>query len=210
MILRRSGVSFAVDPIASERREHWEVVLEYEKQGMGPHLVDLSHCSRWELQDADLAASEIADLSIPPVPGASRLDGDVLVNRMNRTRAAVWHLCGRPVELPDLSAFTDVTDATVFLALIGPRLLAVAEKLSNLDLARTDRAPPFLIQGPFSHVPCQIVVLERSTRRSGLLLTCSRGHARDMVDAILHAGETEGLRPAGENAFKERLALLRR
>jgi glycine cleavage system aminomethyltransferase T len=61
-----------------------------------------------------------------------------------------------------------------------------------------NRETPFLYQGPFSHVPCQIVTLSRDKEKSGVVLTCSRGYAKDMVDAILHAGEEFGLKPAGE------------
>ncbi len=40
--------------------------------------------------------------------------------------------------------------------------------------------------------------LSREGEKSGVVLTCSRGYAKDMVDAILHAGEEFGLKPAGE------------
>jgi glycine cleavage system aminomethyltransferase T len=65
------------------------------------------------------------------------------------------------------------------------------------------RTTPFLFQGPFSHVPCQIVTLSRDKDAAGLVLTCSRGYARDMIQAILHAGEEFGLVPAGENRFTD-------
>jgi glycine cleavage system aminomethyltransferase T len=89
----------------------------------------------------------------------------------------------------------------VFLGLAGQNIFAIAEKLSALDFADRSKSAPFLLQGPFSHVPCQVVVLERTTERSGILLTCSRGYARDMTHAILAAGEEFGLQPAGETAF---------
>jgi glycine cleavage system aminomethyltransferase T len=44
-------------------------------------------------------------------------------------------------------------------------------------------------------------MLASSQDRSGILLTCSRGYARDMVHAILDAGAEFGIRPAGENTF---------
>ena len=71
----------------------------------------------------------------------------------------------------------------------------------RFDFADPEKSVPFLLQGPFSHVPCQVVTLERKTERSGILLTCSRGYARDMTHAILAAGEEFGLQPAGETAF---------
>jgi hypothetical protein len=61
---------------------------------------------------------------------------------------------------------------------------------------------PFLLQGPFCHVPCQIVILGKEADGSGgFLLTCSRGYGDSMVSAILEAGAEFGLQPAGENLF---------
>ena len=45
------------------------------------------------------------------------------------------------------------------------------------------------------------MTLEKTPERSGILFTCSRGYAQDMVAAILEAGAEFKLRPAGENAF---------
>lgn len=200
---RQSPVSFNARPVNTEVRDNWVVTLEYEEKGSGPWLVDLSHKSRWDFQDGRLDDHQPGGLLAPTDPGACRLENDILINRMNRTQAAIWHL-GRqsPLSLPDDPGYTDVTEATVFLALLGPQVFAVAEKLSALDFVNPRRQPPFLVQGPFSHVPCQIVVLSREREGRGvILLTCSRGYAADMVHAILNAGAEFGLRPAGENTF---------
>ena len=98
-------------------------------------------------------------------------------------------------------AYTDVTDATVFLALIGKNLAAVVEKLTALDFFNPLNEPPFLLQGPLAHVPCQCVMLEKSPSRSAILFTCSRGYAQSMVHAFRDAGAEFGLRPAGEGVF---------
>ena len=107
---------------------------------------------------------------------------------------------------PDETAYTDVTDATVFLALIGKNLAHLLEKLTSLDFFNPLTEPPFLLQGPLSHVPCQCVMLEKTGDAGGLLFTCSRGYARDMVHAVLDAGAEFGLRPAGENVFNRWLS----
>jgi glycine cleavage system aminomethyltransferase T len=120
---------------------------------------------------------------------------------MNRTQSSLWHLSGQKPEPPDGIAYTDVTDATVFLALIGRNLAPLMEKLTSLDFFHPLNKTPFLLQGPVSHAPCQGVMLASSQDRSGILLTCSRGYARDMVHAILDAGAEFGIRPAGENTF---------
>jgi hypothetical protein len=201
-IKRLSPVSFPGKPLKTDMRGHWTVVLEYEAEGEGPYLFDLSHRARWDLQDADLSSFEPMGIRVPETPGQSRFENGVLVNRMNRTQASIWHLSGEIPAAPDGTAYTETTDGTVFLGLAGENIFAIAEKLSALDFADPAKSAPFLLQGPFSHVPCQVVTLERTDQRCGILLTCSRGYARDMTHAILVAGEQFGLRPAGEIAFK--------
>lgn len=204
-IKRRSPVAFNVRPAREVKREQWVIVREYENEGEGPHLIDLSHCSRWDLQDGDLngdgAKWQSAGIPIPEQPGMCALKDRVMVNRMNNTQTAVWHLSGEKAELPPEVAYTDMTDATVFLALIGGDTFAITEKLTALDLSDPARKGPGLVQGPFAHVPCQIVVVANDTAHPGILLTCSRGYAHDMVAAILEAGKEFELRPAGEFAF---------
>ena len=200
-IKRLSPVAFPGKPLKTDMRERWTVVLEYEAEGQGPYLFDLSHHARWDLQDADLSSFEPTGVRVPEKPGQSRFENGVLVNRMNRTQAAIWHLGAEIPAAPDGTGYTETTDATVFLGLVGQNIFAVAEKLSALDFADPAKSAPFLLQGPFSHVPCQVVTLERTDQRSGILLTCSRGYARDMTHAILVAGEEFGLRSAGETAF---------
>ena len=205
-IVRQSAVSFDAIAVNTEERDGWSVVMEYEEEGPGPHVVDLSHRPRWDLQDAGIDGIQSLGNPIPNAFGQCIFEKGFLINRMNRTQASVWHLTGATSALPDEPAFTDVTDATVFLAIFGQNLFAILEKLSALDFLDPAREAPFLLQGPFSHVPCQIVTLDNKSARPGILMTCSRGYARDMVDAILEAGAEFELRPAGEMAFSEWLA----
>lgn len=201
-IKRQSPVSLPGNPAKTEKRESWTVVLEYESEGAGPLLIDLSHRARWDLQDSDLARFQPMGIGLPKNPGQCSFENGILINRMNRTQASIWHLGGETAAaLPDDPAYTDTTDATAFLAVCGRNVFAINEKLTALDLSNPQQTPPFLVQGPLCHVPCQIVTLAKTAERSGILLTCSRGYARDMVHAILSAGEEFGLRPAGEHAF---------
>jgi hypothetical protein len=200
-IKRQSPVSFPGNPLKTETRDHWTVVLEYEAEGQGPYLFDLSHRTRWDLQDTDLSSFQPLGIRIPDTPGQCIFENGVLVNRMNQTQASIWHLSGENLDRPDDPAYTDTTDATLFLGLVGQNIFAIAEKLSALDFMDRSKSAPFLLQGPFSHVPCQVVTLERTTERSGILFTCSRGYSRDMTHAILAAGQEFGLQPAGEKAF---------
>ena len=202
-IQRRSPVEFESKPANTEMQADWSVVLQYEDEGQGPWVVDLSHRARWDLQDSEISAQQPWGMTIPETPGQSFFNNGVLINRMNQTQASIWHLAGDHLDVPDDSAYTDVTDATVFLALLGKGVFSIAEKLTSLDFLDSARQSPFLLQGPFSHVPCQLVTLENTPERSGILFTCSRGYARDMIAAVLDAGAEFGLHPAGQRAFDE-------
>ncbi len=203
-IERRSPAKLGASAVETETRDNWTVVLEYEKEGDGPWLADLSHKIRWDLQDRDIGKTTLFDIPVPRKAGDCVLKNDILVNRMNKTQASIWHLGAAPPGLPDHRGFTDVTEATVFLALFGTGVFRITEKLAALDFMDPSKKPPFLLQGPLCRVPCQTVALERTDDRSGaLLLACSRGYGQSMVDAILASGEEFGLRPAGETRFSQ-------
>lgn len=203
-IQRYSPVTFKSSTQKTEIRDNWKIVLAYQEEGPGPWLVDLSHKTRWDLQDSQIDDPSPSGLSVPPGPGICLFTKNTMINRMNHTQAAIWHLGPEEMKLPDFKGFTDVTESTVFLALFGSDAFHVAEKLTALDFLDPVRKAPFLLQGPLCHVQCQIVILEKNTDMSGgLLLTCSRGYADSMVHAVLDSGAEYGLRPAGENRFTE-------
>jgi len=200
-IIRRSPVTFDSTPAQTEMHDSWNVVLEYENQGDGPWVIDLCHRPRWDLQDREIDAIQPWGLTIPDTPGRCLYGNGLLINRMNRTQSSLWHVSGANPDSPEGTAYTDVTDATVFLALVGKNLAPLVEKLTSLDFFSPLYEPPFLLQGPLAHVPCQCVMLEKSRDRSGILFTCSRGYAQSMVHAVMDAGAEFGLRPAGEKVF---------
>ncbi|MBW2370580.1 MAG: sarcosine oxidase subunit gamma SoxG [Deltaproteobacteria bacterium] len=200
-MMRKSPVVFHARPEKIENRDHWNVVLAYDGEGDGPYLVDLCHRQRWDLQDGNLSALTPWGVQVPETFCQCALENGLLINRMNRTQAALWQIQEEAPAAAELPGLTETMDATVFLALFGKQVFAIAEKLTSLDLAGPDVDAPFLFQGPFSHVPCQIVVLETAGDHAGILLTCSRGYAKDMVHAIMDAGAEFGLKPAGEDRF---------
>jgi len=202
-IQRCSAVEFESKPVQTIMQDDWTVVMEYEDEGRGPWVVDLSHRARWDLQDSEISAQQPWGMNIPQTPGQCIFNNGILINRMNRTQASIWHLAGDSLDVPDNDAFTNVTDATMFLALLGKDVFSITEKLTSLDFLDPSKQTPFLLQGPFSHVPCQIVTLEKAHEKSGILFTCSRGYARDMTAAVLDAGAEFELRPAGQNALDE-------
>jgi len=203
VIQRVSPVELPGTPLKTDARDHWQVVLEYQDEGQGPYFVDLSHRPRLDLQSADLASISPFGVTVPDTPGRSLIANGILANRMNGTQVSLYHLDGEHPEPPTEMEYTDVTEATLFIALIGKQVFSICEKLTALDFETPEKETPFLYQGPFAHVPCQIVTLNRGADTSGLVLTCSRGYGRDMVHAILGAGEELGLRPAGERRFTE-------
>jgi hypothetical protein len=64
-IKRQSPVSFPGKPLKTEMRAQWTVVLEYEAEGQGPYLFDLSHLARWDLQDTDLSSFQPLGIRVP-------------------------------------------------------------------------------------------------------------------------------------------------
>ena len=202
-IKRYSPVAFKATPLKSEQRDNWNVVLKYSDEEEGSYLVDLSHRTRLDLQSSDLVSKKPFGITIPNVPCQSVFEKGILVSRMNQTQTSLYHLDGDAPDMPSEPEYTDVTENTVFVALIGETVFSICEKLTALDFMAPKKEVPFLYQGPFSHVPCQIVTLSRDREKSGVVLTCSRGYGKDMIHGILDAGDEFGLRPAGESRFTE-------
>lgn len=203
-IKRQSAVQFDAQIEKTEERDNWKVVLQYQNEGKGPWLVDLAHKARFDLQDGLIDQKQPEGITIPDVPGMSVYEKSILVNRMNATQASIYCLANEIPPFDGDNSYTDVSEATVFLALFGKNVFLVAEKLTSLDFLAPDKNPPFLYQGPFCHVPCQIVTLQRNSDGSGgILLSCSRGYAESMVESILDSGSEFGLQPVGEDKFSE-------
>ena len=200
-IKRYSPVSFGKTPIRTEVRDNWTIAMAYDEEGTGPFLVDLSHLVRLDLQTLDLSSVTPFGASVPEPSVTSVLKDGVLINRMNKTQASVFQLPGNDSALPEEAFFTNVTESTLCLAILGKEVFSIMEKLSSLDFMDPALTAPFLFQGPCSHVPCQIVTLNREGESSGLMLTCSRGYGKDMVHSILDAGAEFGLKPGGEERF---------
>ncbi len=194
---RKSPVSFTARPLKSEKRNGWNVVLEYEGEKGGPFLIDLSHCPKWDLQGGNISGFKPLGVAVPEHQGKSVLENGVLINRVGGTQASLWCFSKKVPETAP--AFTETTDGLVLLALAGPNIFSIAEKLTSLEFSESGK----VLLGPFSHVPCQIVVLKRTARDGVLLLACSRGYGRDMTHAILDAGREFGLKPGGERSFTE-------
>lgn len=205
MIRRYSPVVFKKKAVLTELRDGWEVVLAYEDEGEGPYLIDLSHIIKFDIQNADLSSIQPGGQIIPESPGTCVIKDGWIINRLNRTQAAIWFLDGKPAPVPAQVDYTDITEAFALLAIAGDHVFNVMEKITSLDLTPRGKQPPLLLQGTVLHITCQIVVLVKNI----VLLAFARGYAQSMTDAILQAGSDWNLQPAGERVFKnflERIA----
>jgi len=197
-IRRYSPVVFNKKPALTEMRDGWEVVLGYEDEGEGPYLIDLSHITKFDIQNSDLSHIQPGGHNIPGPPGACVIRDGWAVNRLNRTQAAIWFLAGQPAALPAKTDYTDVTEAFALLAIAGEDVFGVMETITSLDLTPRGKQPPFILQGPVLHNPCQILVLTKNI----VLIAFPRGYAQPLTEAILQAGSRWSLQPAGERVFK--------
>jgi hypothetical protein len=196
-IRRRSPIRFSTEPAQTEDWDGWEVAISYGG-GAGPFLIDLSHRSKWDLQDADLSRFRPFGLAVPEKPGRCVYKKGMLVNRMNRTQCAIWHLAGKKPGSPKEAAYTETTDSVALLAVTGKDTLGVMEQITNLDLGASSLTTPCLIQGPILHIPCQVVLFSRSEGDATILFSFSRGYGQTMAEALLDSGKNLGLMPGGE------------
>lgn len=204
MALKRSAVKLetldAAGPATIREMDGWDLVRSFENQGDGPALVDLSHTPCLDIQDRDPA-------SVSPFPVPADMNGisrkeNIVVSRMNATQCQVWGLDGN---LPDTDtpAATDITGGQSILALIGPDVDRVAERLAPLDIFPPGETGMRLFQAPVFHIPCQILVLDRSKDWQVVILAFARGFGQDMARTILAAGADCGLVPGGLDLFTD-------
>lgn len=213
---RRSPCSFGAKPAETELRDGWNVVLRYEGEdghrgreggdpgrgdghpGAVPRLVDLSHRWRWDFQDAGVTDLRPMGLAVPEGFGEVGVHNGLVINRMNRTQVAIWHLgVSPPPDTPAETGFTEVTDGHCMLAFVGDGVPEVLEHLTALDLFDPARDMPFLTQGPVLHVPCQVVTFAADL----VVMTLARGYGETFAEAALASGGIAGLRPGGERVF---------
>ena len=114
-IRRQSPVQFKVNPLETEVRGNWTVALAYSDEGGGPWLVDLSHKTRWDLQDSKVGEQTPCDLTVPEDAWAQypgRQGAGQPHERAPRPPSITW-APEAPV-LPDFPGYTDVSEATLF------------------------------------------------------------------------------------------------
>jgi hypothetical protein len=195
---RYSPVVFHQKPLETQMRAGWEIVLEYEKEGPGPHLMDLSHIPKFDIQNEDLSQFQLSGQTIPELPGACLLVDGWAISRLNPTQAIIWFFSDESAPMPTEAEYTDTTEAYALLAIAGDNAFGIMEKITSLDLAPRSGQPPFILQGPVLQIACQILVPAQNIA----FIAFSRGYAQSMTEAILQAGAPLKLKPAGDRVFQ--------
>ncbi len=203
---RYSPVRFPTAPTATTTENGWRIALAYPDEGQDPgvdalksnYIYDLSHRPKWDVQGSDLSAHSSGGFEFPERPNGCLHQGSFLACRRNRTQASIWQIAGETASMPADAAYTDVTDGLALLAITGADVPFILEKLTALDLFSPQAEPPFLVQGPIAHVPCQIVRLPSGNGVHRVIFSFSRGYGYTMAEAVTEAGREWGLKPAGQ------------
>lgn len=200
--LRTSPITFDLDPLTVEETDSWKVIQEYKHQKTGPLLIDLSHRPSWDFQNKNLLSFNTPEYCIPAdMNGVSR-QGNLFVSRMNQTQVQLWSLDGKIPSLESLKpGCTDITDGQAVLALVGRDLDQVFESILPLEMFKPGETGMTLFQAPVFHIPCQILVLDRSEKMKVVIISCPRGYGNDLAKAILKSAAPHGLAPGGEKTF---------
>jgi len=206
--MRRSPVVFDTNPLQTRNHNGFQVVLDYDnesdKKESAPAIIDVSHMSKWDIQDMNLHQLKPMGHTIPEQPGAcAHPDDSTWLFRLNETQACIWkiHTTQSPENsdtIPDEPAFTDITDAHALLAITGPSVPSFLEKITSLDLMSPHQKTPFILQGPILHIACRVLVVKLEKRNSILFFSFSRGYAQTMTEALLDSGSRQGVYFAGE------------
>ncbi len=200
--LRTSPIEFNLEPAIAAEVDGWEVVREYKDRKSGPVLIDLSHRPSWDIQNKDILSCAQPEMNIPAEMNDIIKQGNLFVSRMNQTQCQIWSLDGKMPSLePVKTCCTEITDGQAVLALMGTHLDRVFETMTPLDMFKPGDVGMRLFQAPLFHIPCRILVLDRSEKMQVVIIACVRGYGNDMAKAILASCAPHGLTPAGEDVF---------
>jgi len=210
-VIRRSPIVFNTRPVKTRMHNGFEVTLAYDNESEiredAPAIIDLSHMTKWDVQDTHLNQIKPLGQTIPEKPGECSFDkSESFIFRLNATQAGIWHIqtdeSPENFEIsPEEPAFTDITDAHALMAIVGRSVPSFIEKITNLDLMPPHRKKPFVVQGPILHIASRVVVWQLTKEKSVVLFSFSRGYAQTMVEALLDSGSRQGVYFAGEEIF---------
>ena len=197
---RYSPVAFDRKPAGTERRGDWLVVLRYENEGNGPHLIDLSHSGQ-------MGRAERRPLQSPGCRGDHPRDSGPGCHRGRSAREPHEpHTGGALAPLGEwrgAAAGTGVYGNDRRRRAPGPRgerrLLDPRKGMPPRSCTpRRERALP----GPrarSSTFPARSWVLDKDPDAGTVLVGFSRAYGQAMAEALLEAGADEGLVPRGRS-----------
>ena len=203
-IQRRSAVTFDCQPEEIAGRDGFQIVERYAGRKKGPLLIDLSHTPSWDIQDRNLDRFRGAGLGIPDKPGRVHRQKGMILSLLNPTQAQVWCLDGNAAgwDINDPHC-TEISDGQTLFALMGPDIVSVFDTLTTLDLFRPGQDGMQLFQAPLFHIPCQILILDRSPDMQVALISFPRGYGSDMAKAIFSLTQGLDLCPGGNQEFSD-------
>ena len=173
----------------------WPVVERFEPPtgDCQVGLTDLSHRPKAIVQGKAVQALGVVK------PGQAIWNGQVLVGCMKPEEAVVFDLTG-PID-PGWtdSAYTDMTNGWVLLAIWGEKSLEVLQRLVTVDLEpRQTQGPVFFATG--SHgIRVQLINLRGTA--PGFVISCVRSHGQNLFDACIRSGRQFDLKITGQRAF---------
>ena len=118
----------------------------------------------------------------------------VVLNAGNRSKDLAW--LQRHIE-PFRASMVNVSDASALVALQGPKAAAILSRLTDAPVASL--AFQQLLEGNVANIPAR-VFRTGYTGEDGFELWCAETEAARLWDALLEAGNEDGLKPCGLGA----------
>jgi len=186
---------------------------EAAEAGRGVGLHDASACGKLGVRGDDLAAlvTTLTGREPPPIGSAARVELDGGAALLCRLAADELLLLTRPGDLASVESMvaktaetvgcahvTDLTSAFAAVDLIGPRVIALLERLLPLDLSEAAMPPLAVIQGELALV--HAIVLRWDGRLPAFRIMVAREYGEFVWDSLRDAGHDLGLTLVGAAA----------
>jgi sarcosine oxidase subunit alpha len=116
-------------------------------------------------------------------------------------RVHAWMEEWLQTEWPELRVYTlNLTEQFAQVTVVGPRARAVLQRLGGIEVSREARPFMHIAGGAFAGVPARVFRLSFSGELS-FEVAVPAGRGRELWDALLAAGEAEGVAPYGTEAL---------
>jgi hypothetical protein len=198
---KQSPIHFPKHPIKTEDRNGFEVACSYGNDDFPLVVIDLSHIPKWEIYDRQLAGKSLGSIAFPQTPGQVTCAAGSAVSLIRPSVAHLWKLDGcADDKLGDITSI-EITDGYALIALIGKLGPRVMEKITDLDLKLSPDPDVHLVQGPILGVLSKVMVFSSSGGGTGIFIAIPRGSGQSVAEALLDAGSSLGMQPAGQAVF---------